>query len=80
MVDVYLRVNEIMGERLRQYELAQSDVVIYPEVGDVHWSSFSQAMNLVDEGEKAAREKLDDIRRLMPGIKNWFRFRKVPKS
>jgi len=76
VVDVYLRVSEIMGERLKQYDLADADVVIRPEVGDLHWSSFSQAMNLIDEGEKAAREKLDDIRRLMPGIKNWFRFRK----
>jgi NTE family protein len=76
VMDVYLRVSEIMGERLKQYELAEADVVILPEVGDLHWSSFSQAMNLIDEGEKAAREKLDDIRRLMPGIKNLFRFRK----
>jgi NTE family protein len=76
VVDVYLRVSEIMGERLKQYDLVAADVVILPEVGDLHWSSFSQAMNLIDEGEKAAREKLDDIRRLMPGIKNWFRFRK----
>jgi NTE family protein len=76
VVDVYLRVSEIMGERLKQYELADADVVILPEVGDLHWSSFSQAMNLIDEGEKAAKEKLDEIRRLMPGIKNLFRFRK----
>ncbi|HVP77204.1 MAG TPA: patatin-like phospholipase family protein [Thermodesulfobacteriota bacterium] len=74
VVDVYLRVNEIMGERLKQYELAEADVVIRPEVGDLHWSSFSQAMVLVDEGEKAARERLDDIRRLVPGIKRRFRF------
>ncbi len=80
VVDVYLRVSEIVGERLKQYELADADVVILPEVGDLHWSSFSQAMNLIDEGEKAAREKLDDIRRLMPGIKKRFRFKRVPKS
>ena len=80
VVDVYLRVSEIMGERLKQCELAEADVVIRPEVGDLHWSSFSEAMNLIDEGEKAARGKLDDIRRLLPGIKNWFRFRKVLKE
>jgi NTE family protein len=79
VVDVYLRVNEIMGERLKQYELAEADVVILPEVGDLHWSSFSQAKNLIDEGEKAAREKLDDIRRLMPGIKNLIRLRRRPR-
>jgi len=76
VVDVYLRVNEIMGERLKQYELAEADVVILPVVGDLHWSNFSQAMVLVDEGEKATREKLDDIRRLVPGIKRRLRFMK----
>jgi hypothetical protein len=36
-------------------------------------------MNLIDEGEKATREKLDDIRNLTPGLKNWFGFKKVKK-
>jgi len=76
VVDVYLRVNEIMGERLKQCELAEADVVIRPEVGDLHWSSFSEAMNLIDEGEKAAREKLDDIRRLMPASRIGLDLRK----
>lgn len=80
VVDVYLRVSEIMGERLKQYELANADVVILPEVGESHWSSFSQAMNLVDEGEKAAREKLDEIRRLIPGLKKRLRLRKILRS
>jgi len=80
VVDVYLRVSEIMGERLKQYELKEADVVIRPEVGDLHWSNFSQAMVLVDEGEKAARGKLDEIRRFVPRIKKRFRFRKVPNS
>ena len=80
VVDVYLRVSEIMGERLKQYELAEADVVIRPEVGDLHWSSFSQAMVLVDEGEKATRERLDDIRRLVPGIRGRLRFRKASNT
>jgi len=79
VVDVYQRVNEIMGEKLKNYELAEADVVILPEVGDLHWSDFSEAINLIDEGEKAAREKLDDIRNVMPGLKNWFRFKKITK-
>jgi NTE family protein len=79
VVDVYYRVSEIMGEKLKNYELAEADVVILPEVGDLHWSNFSQAMTLIDEGEKAAWGKLDDIRNVMPGIKKWFRFKKIPK-
>jgi NTE family protein len=80
VVDVYYRVSEIMGARLKHYELAEADVVILPEVGDLHWSDFSQAMNLIEEGEKAAREKLEDIRRVLPGIRNWFRFFKTSKG
>jgi NTE family protein len=80
VVNVYHRVIEIMGEKLKNYELAEADVVIFPKIGDLHWSNFSQAMSLIDEGEKAAREKLDDIRNVMPGIKKWFRFKKIPKS
>jgi hypothetical protein len=68
-----------MCEKLKNYELANADVVILPEVGDLHWSNFSEAMNLIDEGEKAAREKLDEIRNVMSGLKNWFRFKKVKK-
>jgi NTE family protein len=79
VVDVYQRVNEVMCEKLKNYELANADVVILPEVGDLHWSNFSEAMNLIDEGEKATREKLDDIRNLTPGLKNWFGFKKIPK-
>jgi NTE family protein len=79
VVDVYYRVSEIMGEKLKHYELAEADVVILPEVGDLHWSNFSQAMTLIDEGEKAAWGKLDEIRNVMPGIKKWFRFKKILK-
>ena len=80
VVDVYLRVSEIMGERLKQYELADADVVILPEVGESHWSSFSQAMNLVDEGEKAAREKLDEIRHHIRGLKKRLRLKEILRS
>jgi NTE family protein len=79
VVDIYQRVTEIMGEKLTNYELADADVVILPEVGDLRWSDFSEAMNLIDEGEKVARERLDDIRNLMPGVKKWFRLKKIPK-
>jgi len=80
VVDVYHRVSEVMGEKLKNYELADADVVILPEVGDLHWSNFSQAMDLIEEGEKAARERLDDIRNVMPGVKKWFRFKRSQKT
>jgi NTE family protein len=71
---VYHRVSEIMANKLKDIELMDADIVILPEVGDLHWASFSQARNLIQEGEKATREKLSDIRNAIPGIKKWFTF------
>jgi NTE family protein len=71
---VYHRVSEIMANKLKEIELMDADIVILPEVGDLHWANFSQARNLIQEGEKATREKLSDIRNAMPGIKKWFTF------
>ena len=80
VVSIYHRVSEIMASKIEDYELMDADIVIIPEVGDLHWSNFSQAMNLIHEGEKATREKLDDIRNAMPGIKKWFTLKQILKS
>jgi hypothetical protein len=37
-------------------------------------------MNLVDEGEKAAREKLDDIRHQIRGLKKRLRLKEILRS
>jgi NTE family protein len=79
VVDIYHRASEIMGEKLKNYELAEADVVILPEVGELHWSNFSQAMNLIEEGEKATQRKMEDIRHCVPGMKRWIPFRKGKK-
>jgi NTE family protein len=79
VVDIYHRVSEIMGEKLKTYELAEANVVILPEVGELHWSNFSQAMNLIEEGEKAAQRKMEDIRQSVPGIKKWHTLKKGKK-
>jgi NTE family protein len=67
VMGVYYRVSEIMGHRLKCYELMEADVVIFPDVGDLHWSSFSQAMTLIREGETAAEKRMDDIRQAVAG-------------
>lgn len=83
VVSVYQRVNDIMCTKLKNYELAEADVVITPVVGDLHWSEFSQALTLVQAGERAAEESLDLIRSAAPRSKRWFTlkdlFRHHPK-
>ncbi len=79
VVDIYHRVSEIMGEKLKEHELEAADVVIVPEVGNLHWSNFSQAMNLIEEGERAARKKLEDVRNIVPGLRKGFRPGRISK-
>ena len=80
VVGIYHRISEIMSQRIKDYDLMDADIVILPEVGDLHWSEFSQAKILIDEGEKAAWEKLDDIRKRTLGIRRWFTLRRPLKS
>ncbi|MBW1997854.1 MAG: patatin-like phospholipase family protein [Deltaproteobacteria bacterium] len=74
IVDIYHRVSEIMGQKLKDLELSSADVVIIPEIGDLHWTDFSQAMNLVEVGERAATEKLTDIRRAISPLRKLLGF------
>jgi len=75
--DIYLRACEIMANELKNFELMDADIIIRPAVGDLHWSDFSEAKNLVEEGERAAKENLERIRSVMPGIKKWFTLRQI---
>jgi hypothetical protein len=73
-----------MCAKLKGYELAEADVMIAPQGGDLHWAEFSHALTLVGEGEKATEEKLDLIRSAAPRSKRWFTlkdlFRPHPKG
>jgi NTE family protein len=79
-LSIYQRVNDIMCAKLKGYELAEADVVIAPEVGDLHWSEFSQALTLIEEGEKATAEKLSLIRTAAPRSKRWFTLKELFRS
>jgi NTE family protein len=75
--EVHDRAVEIMSHQLEHYELREADIIIRPNVGDLHWSDFSRARDLIDEGEKAARDKLEDIRDAMPVKKSWFTLKQI---
>ena len=70
------RAADITSYYLTDYELAAADIVIRPEVGNLHWSDFSHAGNLIAEGEKAARESIPDIRMAIPFFRKLFAKRK----
>jgi NTE family protein len=65
-MDVYVRATDIMAFHLEQEKLKQADVVIRPKVGDLHWTDFLRARDLITEGETAARERMPAIKRALP--------------
>ncbi|MEA1971285.1 MAG: patatin-like phospholipase family protein [Thermodesulfobacteriota bacterium] len=66
------RAADITSYYLTDYELTAADVVIRPEVGNLHWSDFSHAGNLIAEGEKAARKSIPAIRMAIPLFRKLF--------
>jgi NTE family protein len=59
--DIYYRACEITSAKLEAYDLMDADIVIRPDVKNLHWTSFSKAVDLVSEGEKAAQQMLPRI-------------------
>ncbi|PKN33303.1 MAG: hypothetical protein CVU61_13875 [Deltaproteobacteria bacterium HGW-Deltaproteobacteria-19] len=72
--DVFYRAGEITSDRLQLEELRDADVVIRPDVGDLHWMDFSRARDLIRVGEEAARKALGRIEEALPIYKRAFRF------
>jgi NTE family protein len=70
--DIYYRACEITSAKLEKYELMDADIVIRPNVKNLHWASFSKAVDLVREGEKAAQEMLSSIKNRRSYFKTWM--------
>lgn len=64
--EIVYRAGDITSDKLQEIELAQADVIIRPRIGDLHWTDFSRAKNLVQEGEAATRIALGQIREATP--------------
>jgi NTE family protein len=64
--DIVDRACEITTGKLQEAETAGADVVIRPQVGDLHWMDFSRAGDLVRQGEAAARASLGRIQAALP--------------
>ncbi len=79
-MDVYVRAANIMGFHLEKSWLREADVVIRPQVGNLHWTDFALAGDLVLEGERVTREKLHLLRKAQPFKKRWPTLASVGKS
>jgi len=64
--DVVFRAGEITPSVLEAAELADADVIIRPQVGNLHWMDFKRAVDLVKAGESATRDSLKSIHASLP--------------
>jgi len=74
--DVLYRAGEITTATLEAAELKDADVIIHPQVGDLHWMDYSRAGDLIKAGEQAARESLAKINASLPLYRRITRFAK----
>jgi NTE family protein len=72
--DIFFRAGEITADKLGEIELREADVVIRPNVGNLHWMDFKRGKDLIKEGEIAARKALDEIYGALPQYKRVLRF------
>lgn len=64
-MDIMLQTFSIMGQSIGRYELAQADVVIRPDTGEIGPADFEDKHRAIMEGERAALAALPLIRSLM---------------
>jgi NTE family protein len=68
LIDVLLQTFTIMSATIAQSELAQADVVIRPDVGDISGTDYQSRHLAILEGEKAAAAKMEEIRAALARI------------
>ncbi len=61
-LDIVLRADAVTRVFLNELLLDEADVAIHPAVGDIHWADFSKPRDLIKQGERAALDKLVEVR------------------
>jgi len=74
------RAAEVMSRRLVYHDLRTADIVIHPDVADLEWSEFSQALNLIEAGMTAARKQMPRIRSAVSGLNRWVPVKKILRN
>lgn len=75
-LEFYLRAGEIQGGLLTELQLQEADLVLRPDVGEVHWVDFSRHQWFIEQGKAAALACWPKIKRLArPRLLGWPRRR-----
>lgn len=53
-----LRFQDLAEQQIRQFQLAQADIVVRPQFGTIPWFDFSESASIIDAGYQAAQSAL----------------------
>ena len=70
--EIVMRANQATYENLVKYNNAEADFVIRPHVKDLHWASFDEVDAVVEKGNNAAAETVDEIINLLNEKSSWI--------
>jgi NTE family protein len=60
-LEIYFRAHEITKKNLIAHQLKFADVVMSPQVGNIHWADFSQPKQMIEAGHEVAEKALGGI-------------------
>lgn len=69
------RVSEISSSKLSRVQKDQCDFLIRPDSLNLHWAQFDQLDRLIDNGERAAEDQMEALKRKLgqtQGVKAWL--------
>jgi len=64
-LDIVLRAGEVTRHALADLQLAKADLIIRPEIGNIHWSDFWRYDEAIQKGEEAAKRVIEELRHLL---------------
>ena len=64
-LEIHLRIDEIVVTRLIEMQTLKADVIIRPDVEDVHWADFSRLDYCIEKGYEATKRAIPEIKKVI---------------
>ena len=71
VIDIIFQTQHMTARHYNLHLLEKADVVIRPDVGEVHWSEFKLLDYMIEEGEKVTEAILPDIKNSIRAKSGW---------
>jgi predicted acylesterase/phospholipase RssA len=62
----------IKEKEIGELKMQSADIIIRPNVGGYSWARFSKIGSIIKEGDKAAKEKISEIKKVIKGNNSLF--------